>query len=354
MNLPRWLQRLCASFTWRSVDRDEPLEQGAFRLVVRASLGMFAVLGLSAVGAFFLTLRGPERIQVPQVTGMELIDGLLALQERGLIAHVQQRTFADPGLAGTVVSQRPDPGALVRVGREVTLVVSGGAIIETVVDFRGRSLQAVRAELQALGGGVSDVLVLAEPIYVFNQAPVGTVVEQEPYPGTELTGPTRLSLVVSRGPQVERIAVVSYVGLPWRDALRIMVRDRVPFVFVPEDDPSVGPEGTVSAQTPAPGEQVERGTPVTLTVRAERGLAAGEVFGFFDYELPRYATEAEVSAVAIVANEAPETLFTTRHGGGPIAFPYRLRDDATIVLYHFDEEVVRAPAGGRIDDEQNE
>lgn len=349
MNLPKFLQRFLNSWT---ADRDESPEHRTFRLVIRASLGMFAVLGLSAVGAFLLTLRGAEQIQVPEVAGMELIDGLLALQERGLYPRVQQRTFADPSLAGTVVSQRPDPGALVRVGREITLVVSGGSVIDTVDDFRGRSLQAIRAEIQALGGGVSDVLLLTEPIYIFDQAPPGTVVEQDPRPGTELTGPTELSLVVSRGAEVEQVALSSYVDLAWQDALRIMARDQVPFVFVAEAGSTIGPEGTVTAQTPAAGAQVERGTPVTLTVRAERQLSSGEVFGFFDYELPRYATEGEISAVAIVADEPPQTLFTTQHTGGRIAFPYRLRDDATIVLYRFDEEVVRAPAAGRVDDEQ--
>lgn len=316
-------------------------ERRFFRFAFWSIVAMFAILSLSALAAFLLSLRGYEETLVPDVAGETVVDALVLLQERGLYPQVQLRYFSDPALKDTVVSQDPEPGALVRVGRRITLVVSQGSIIDEVADFRGRPLAEVQAELQALGARGGRSLVIDSVSYVFDDAAVGTVIEQSPPPGREVTGLTELDLVVSRGPDVERFSLPSFIGLDWEDAIQVLSRDDVPFVFALEEQPSVGPEGVVVSQSPEAATQVTAGTPVELTIRAVREVEDGYVFGVFDRTLPEYAVAVDISVVALGPEGEPTTLFQLTHPGGRIVFPYILEYGSQIVVYRYDTEVIR-------------
>lgn len=312
-----------------------------FRLTVWAFIGLSAILILAALTSFLLTIRGPEETQVPDVANTELVDSLLALQERGLYPHVQLRYHSDPTLKGHVISQDPEAGAVVRAGRRINLIVSQGAVIEEVADYRGRVLQEVQGEIQALGAGGQELLRIDSVSYVFDDAAVGTIIGQDPAPGAEISGATDLDLVVSRGPDIERISLPTFLGLDWSDALQVLSRDNVPFVFRVEEQPSIGQEGVVVAQDPEAGTQVEADSPVFLTIRGVRDVPEEERFGIFDRTLPEYAVSVEISAVVIGAEGESTTLFNMEHPGGRLAFPYQLPVGSTIVVYRYDTEVIR-------------
>lgn len=316
-------------------------ERSFFRFAFWSIVAMFAILSLSALAAFLVSLRGYEETLVPDVAGETVVDALVLLQERGLYPQVQLRYFTDPNLKDTVVSQDPEPGALVRVGRRITLVVSQGAIIDEVEDYRGRPLAEIQAQLQAMGAQGGRSLVIDSVSYVYDEATVGTVIEQSPPPGAEVSGLTEIDLVVSRGPDVVRFSLPTFVGLDWRDAIQVLSRDDVPFVFEFEEQPSVGPEGVVVAQSPEPATQVTAGTPVELTIRAVRGVEEDVVFGLFDRTLPEYAVAVEISVVALGPEGEPTTLFQLTHPGGRLAFPYQLEVGSQIVVYRYDTEVIR-------------
>lgn len=326
-------------------------ERRFFRFAFWSIVAMFAILSLSALVAFLVSLRGYEETLVPDVAEESIVDALVLLQERGLYPQVQLRYFSDPALKDRVVSQNPEPGTLVRVGRRITLVVSQGSIIEEVADFRGRPPAEVQAELQAMGTQGGRSLTIGNVSYVFSEAAVGLVIEQSPEPGAEVVGPTELDLVVSRGPDVERFSLPSFVGLDWEDAIQVLSRDDVPFVFEMEDQPTVGPEGVVVAQSPEPASQVTAGTPVDLTIRAMRTTEDGYVFGLFDRTLPEYAVAVDISVVALGPEGEPTTLFQLTHPGGRIAFPYVLEVGSQIVVYRYDTEVIRYIVRGPESDE---
>lgn len=327
-------------------------ERRAARITLFSFLIFALLFGLAGLLAFLLALRGPEETQVPDVSGVELVDALLSLQERSLVPRVQVRYFADPSLKGRVVSQDPEAGTTVRAGRRITLLVSQGAVIEEVADFRGRGLQEVQAELQALGVGGEGVLFVDTVSYVFSDAAPGTIIEQAPEPGTEIAGSTGIDLVVSRGPEVERFSLPTFLGLSWDDALRVLSREAIPFVFRLEPQPTVGQPGVVVAQEPQPGTAVVPGTPVEITIRSPRVEEDEElVFGIFDRTLPEYAVAVELAAVAVGPEGESRTIFAMEHPGGRIAFPYLLEPGSSIVIYRFDTEVIREQLVDRDTDE---
>ncbi len=288
---------------------------------------------------------------VPDVAGEELVEALVSLQERGLYPHVQLRYFSDPTLKGRVVNQNPAPGSVVRVGRRINLMVSQGAIIEEVADFRGFTIAEVQAEIQDLGSGSTRVLSIGNVSNVFDDAPPGTVIAQSPEAGTQLSGSTSLDLVVSRGPDIETYSLPTYLGMEWRDALQVLVRDEVPFVFRRENEPTPGRSGVVVDQEPEPGTEIETSTPVTLVIRNEQDVPEGYEFGIFDRTLPDYAVSVELTAVLVDPEGETSTLFMMEHPGGRVAFPYEQPYGSTIILYRFDTEVIRFPVTEPVDED---
>lgn len=312
-----------------------------FRATLWAFFGMFTLLAVSALVAFLLSLRGPEETMVPNLEGQEVVDALITLQDRGLFPLVQLRFTQDPTLKGRVIDQNPAPGSLVRVGRRINMVVSQGSIIEDMNDFRGMSIQDVQTELQALATGSTRILTMGTVSNVFDDAPAGTVIAQSPPPGTRLTGTTPVNLVVSRGPDIETISLPTYLGLEWEEALAVLSRDNIPFVFRVEEERSPGRAGVVVRQSPAAGEEILAGSPVQLVIREETSAAPGFRFGIFDRTLPNYAVSVELSAVAVSPDGETTTIFAMNHPGGRVAFPYELELGSMIILYRFDTEVVR-------------
>jgi eukaryotic-like serine/threonine-protein kinase len=329
-------------FSGKKKQKDELTpDRRYFRITVWAFLGLFVILGLSAMTSFLLTLRGPAQTQVPDLVNDELVEALIELQERELFPRIQVRYHSDPTLKGHVIAQNPEAGGVVRAGRRVTLIVSQGAIIDEIADYRGRLLQEVQAEIQALGAGGAELIRIEGVSYVFDDAPPGTVIEQSPSPGTDISGTTPVSLIVSRGPDVERISLPTFRGLYWEDALKILSRDNIPFIFRLEEQPTIGQEGVIVEQSPEGGAQVFPDTPVQLTIRGVRDVDEGEQFGIFDRTLPEYAVSVELSAIAVGPEGESTPLFDTVHPGGRVAFPYILEIGTTIVLYRYDTEVIR-------------
>ena len=321
-------------------DDDSP-EQRYVRITAWAFVGLFLLFSLGGVVAFLLALEGPDQTQVPDLREEELANAIILLQERGLYPELQLRFDSDPSMRGRVLSQDPEPGSVVRSGRRITVLVSQGAVIDEVGNYVGVPLQEVQADIQSLGAGSEGVLYIDAVSYVFDEESSGTVIAQDPQPGTAISGSTGVDLIVSRGPEVEQVSLPTFQGLSWDDALQILARDDIPFQFQLEEQPTTGQDGVVVAQRPEPGEQVELGTPVILTLRNVRNVPSNEVFGIFDRALPEYAVAVELSAVAVGPEGESSTLFNMIHPGGRLAFPYQVMEGSTIIIYRYDTEVIR-------------
>lgn len=312
------------------------------RLLVLTGMLTVAVLFFSGFSAFFLALRGAEQTMVPNVQGEELVDALIRLQEKELFPLVQVRYSSDPGLKGKVLDQRPSPGTQVKAGKRVNIVVSKGSVVDQVENFVGRNLDEVRVYLQTLFTAYKPLLKIQEPVtYVFDPLPSGTILEQKPAPGTELSDLTDLVLVVSRGPELEKIVLPSFVGIDFQQAVELLARSNIPFVFSVAEPQRGQTRGFVVAQEPPAGAEVEPGTRLGLTMAAPAPRSGSLVFGLFEYSLPSYPVAVDLKFEVVSPAGERRTLFTMKHPGGPLAIPYYQEVNSTLVLSIFNREVIR-------------
>jgi len=86
----------------------------------------------------------------------------------------------------------------VKAGRKVTLYLSKGAILDKVGEYVTRNLEQVREELQTLFGAQNPIIEIDTITYAFDESPIGTILSQDPTPGTQLSHNTKLNLLLVR------------------------------------------------------------------------------------------------------------------------------------------------------------
>lgn len=329
-----------------------------FKILIYALVGAVFLMVLAGLTTFLFSLRGAEETMVPDVRNVEFLEAMLALQERGLDVEVEVRFSADPGLAGMVISQSPPSGTLVRAGKEIELIVSQGARIDRIGTYVGRSIAEVRAELRALFATGEQTILLSEPQYVFSDEEPGTIMAQDPPPGTEITSITEVELVVSRGEDVARIALPSFIGLPFGTAIERLAQNNIPFRF---DSRAAEPDersGLVVEQEPAPQEEVAIGSFVDLLITRPAFVPEDQVFGILERPLPNYPVEVELTLEAQSPTGEQRVLFSMLHPGEELSVPYQVAENSSLVLYRSGQEIfrtiVRRPVEEPVDTEPDD
>ncbi len=316
-----------------------------FKILIYALIGAVMLMLIAGLTTFLFSLRGAEETMVPDVQNAELVDAMLALQERGLIGTVEVRFSADPGLAGKVIGQSPPSGTLVRAGKRIDLIVSLGARIDRIGSYVGRSITEVRAELRALFATGEQTITLSDPQYVFSEEEPGTVIAQDPAPGTEITSITPVDLVISRGPDIARIELPSFIGLPFDAAIARLSQSNIPFRFEVRDADPDERSGLVVDQEPAPREEVAIGSFVDLTMTRPAFVPEDEVFGVLERTLPNYPVEVELTLEAQTPTGEREVIFSMlQHPGLELAVPYQVRENSSLILYRSGQEIYRTIA----------
>ena len=205
-----------------------------FQTSIPAFLGIclcaFALMCFAAFAIFFVNVKGPEKVLVPNVVGKNLEDALLEMQVKELYPKISLRYSDLPGDEGTILDQSPDAGAIVKGYSRVSLVVSRGVIVDKIDEYTGMNIEDLRMKLQTLfAGQTKPLIVLAEPEYKPDVSDAGTILEQDPPAGTHISEPVTVQLVVSRGPNFENTKAPYLIGQTVNDLLQIITRSKLVF-----------------------------------------------------------------------------------------------------------------------------
>ena len=322
------------------------------KVFVLMSAGMVVLLGLVASAVFFMNVRGAEQIMVPNVQGRELTAALLELQVKELYPRIQLRhtqTSADRGL---ILEQDPPPGHITRAGSRIQLVISQGAMLNTVENFVGRNLDDVRMDLhmgfsatQVFTNGMMPaqaLLSIRDPVmHEFSPEPAGTILQQRPEPGTPISGPTVLELVVSRGLEHSTVLLPNFMGLTIADALEQIGRSGIDFEFSLRQAQVWETPGTVVVQNPAGDTFTDLNTRVSFIVAAPAAVPAHEVFGLFRFDMAPNPHPLLTRLEAITPGGDRVRLLTVQYAGGPLTVPFHLPVGSELVLSMLNREMHR-------------
>ena len=214
------------------------------------------VLVLVGIGLVWYFTR-EETKPVPDVTGATEQQALSRLQEEGFVVSVEQGN--SPAPQGTVFDQDPAAGVEADEGSTVTVSVSQGPATAAVPDVVGTSEADARSGLESAG-------FKANVVQVFSPQDEGTVVAQNPRGGATAQVGSAVRINVSKGSGTT--TVPSVVGLSEDDAKQQLSDAELQANVV--EVPSPQDAGTVVAQSPPAGAELQQGSTVRLNV--SRGL----------------------------------------------------------------------------------
>jgi beta-lactam-binding protein with PASTA domain len=317
----------------------ESFDREHYRIMAYGFGAVIVLMFVVGFAAFLLSLRGAEQTMVPDLRGMELAQALVKLQEKELYPRVSLRFTDDPADRGKIVEQSPSAGAIVKAGRRIAVTVSRGSVVERVENFVGQDVNEAKIHLQTLYAGARPLLSVKEPpVYVFDKAPAGTILEQKPLPETEIAGPTQLELVVSRGPEKAQVRVPDLAGLSIDEALLQVEKTDLVVNFSMRPAGKTERAGAVVAQTPAAGSMIPSNARVSVTLSSPHA-EKDQVAGIYKRDLPDYPYPLKVSLEARSPSGDRTPIVTVNHPGGAFTAPYVLPEGYVLVLSVLDREV---------------
>jgi eukaryotic-like serine/threonine-protein kinase len=207
----------------------------------------------NAVRIFVST--GKPRVAVPDVLGARESDAVVTLRAAGLVPDPHD-IFSDQP-TGTVIAQDPKGGTSVVKGSTVRINISKGQQNRGIPSVIGQSFADASKALRAEG---------FTPVRqdVDDPAPKGTVVDQDPGPGTLHPPGTEVTLSVSTGQ--ETTTVPDVLGDDEETARATLENDGWQVVVQDTGTDNPDEDGRVLSQTPGPGEEAKPGSRVTIYV----------------------------------------------------------------------------------------
>ncbi|MCL7497727.1 Stk1 family PASTA domain-containing Ser/Thr kinase [Streptomyces sp. MCA2] len=212
---------------------------------------------IRGTGTVTLTIsRGPEIVDVPDLSGTPVADAKRKLRDRGLVPGTVTREFNEEVAKGSVIRTDPAGGSKRRPDTAVGLTVSRGTAID-VPGVLGSDRTDAVSTLRAAG---FQVRFADQP--VFSTQDKGTIARQTPVEGGKLGKGDTVTLTLSKGP--EMIPVPDVTGKNVDDAKK-QLTDLGFQVEV--DKPLLFPQDTVESQSVDPGKKAPKGGTITIKLK---------------------------------------------------------------------------------------
>ena len=317
---------------------------GNGKTIIITSLVMLVVFIAVSTLVFFISLKSAEQVMVPNVVGKDLPEALLDLQARELYPRIQLRYSQKADEKGLILEQDPSPGAIVKGGKRIELVVSQGTVIDTVQNYIGENIEDVQNRIRELfTSGSRQYIQIKQPYLTqYSAEPAGTILEQEPAAGTPISNNMELTFVVSKGTQAETTQVPNMTGADLKKIYQVMQRAAVTFAFTAGSTTET--DITVQQQSAAAQSEVPVFSPVTLTVSLPESVN-GMVSGILKATLAEFPYPFTVSLYAAYPNGDKDLLTSFRHPGGACSIPYTVPEGTQLSLEVLNKEVYTETVG---------
>lgn len=181
--------------------------KSAVRLGILAVAAMILFFLFDDIVMPILTRQGNE-FALPVICGMTIGEAEPVLLEAGLTLRVTSEEYHPEKPTGTVLSQFPAGGTLVKKGRIVKVVISLGQKAVEVPELRGFSVRQARLKIEAAGFELGDLEWTST-----DSLPEKVVVFSYPKSGTMIPYGSKVDLLVNRGPYQRTVFVPRLIGL---------------------------------------------------------------------------------------------------------------------------------------------
>lgn len=299
------------------------------------------VFGVSAYLTLSFIIGTEKTVVIPDLVGKDIIYALEVLTDLGVNIKVKGSAYSDRVPKNFVISQRPEPGAIIKEGRDVHIVFSKGEERLIMPILVGLPLPQAEIILE------ENTLEKNVVSHTYNDHPgARAIVAQYPSPGMHVNRTARVNLLVSKGPRPAMFVMPDFTGMGLEAAiLKIEEKGLVPGVIHTVYKPDV-PQNVVIDQEPLFGGPVTIKTRVNLVINRQNDEKTRpiDLKGIHGVRLFQYNTgfgflKKQIRVEMNVFNNAIPVVNAFFGPGETIWIVVPNQTDVTLILYENNELV---------------
>lgn len=241
-------------------DDDIPSNNRNSKKIVFGVIAAIIILIAIGFGSFKLFAGVSKEVQVPNIVGKTIEDAKNDLLSLNLIL-VEAGTEISDEPEGTILRTNPEAGTKAKENSEVRVIISGGQTKIKMPNIKEYDIDMAEKILSSLGLKIDS----STEEYSDNVAK-GQIISQNPSPDTEVSASDKITVVISKGPQIRLSTVPSLVGLTKDEAAVKLGAAKLKVAIKEQTVDNASDDGKVLSQSIQESSQVAQYSTVTITV----------------------------------------------------------------------------------------
>jgi serine/threonine-protein kinase len=224
-------------------------------------LAFIVVAGISAYLTLTFLIKSEDTVIVPDFIGKDVVYVLEYLTGLGLNTKVKGSEYSPNVPKNHVIFQQPEPGAEIKKGRDVRIIISKGAKTILMPNLTGLSFLQARIIFE------ENDLCQGEQSRTFNRnIENDRIISQSPLPGATVQRGDCVNLLVSSGQRPMAYKMPELAGLSIEDAVLLIEKFDLPLGEIKSVFYENKSRNTVVSQEPLAGYRVDAGNRVNLVI----------------------------------------------------------------------------------------
>lgn len=235
---------------------------------LKIGVGVILILLLAGLGvaAFKMTSSGgitsTKEVKVPNLVGKNVDDAKKQLDALNLVLVEADREVNDEA-EGTIIKMNPDADTTVKEKSDVRVIVSSGPKGNNMPDLEGRELEEAKTILKSYN--IEEDNIKSSEDYS-DDVPKGQIMGQTPKKDTEVNSKTKVTLVISKGPEIKYSKVPNVVGLTKEEAINSLSSVKLIPSSEDQETQDQSQDGKVLSQSIQANKNVEQGMTINIKV----------------------------------------------------------------------------------------
>lgn len=219
------------------------------------------IVGASAYLTLTLIIKSEDTIVVPDLSGKNVVYVLELLTDLGLNTKVKGSEYSADVPENNVIFQEPEPGAEIKKGRDVRIIISKGVKSILMPNLKGLSLRQARIILEENNLRRGEISSTNS-----NTIKKDEIIAQVPSQGTMITRGQGVDLLVSMGIKPRAYKMPDLIGLSFNSAITMIESIDLVLGEIKTHFHEGKPLNTVVAQESPSGYCVTQGSTVNLVI----------------------------------------------------------------------------------------
>lgn len=255
-------------------------------------IGGGAVILVAAIVVLGIVLGwfggGAKPIEVPNFAGKTLEEAQQEAEALGLKVEKGEEFYSADQEAGLITTQEPTAGSEVSEGKTIIVNISKGKKDGVMPKVVGKDLEEGRAELEALGFGISLVREVTD------SKPKNTIIRQSIDAGQSAPDGTMIEVEVSNGKGKEMVKMPNIIGRTPDEANALLANEGLAAAVPVFEETTEIAQNLVFWQQYPEGTELEKGTEVQYKVsKGEQPAGSGNGTDVIDGDEEDPATDEE-------------------------------------------------------------